>query len=220
VHDLRNPLSALTANIELIGKTLNNPAYADAPPRFVTGARTAGKRMMDMIDDLLNVSRFEAGELRPTLAPVYLPTLLSEQLDGFQSQAEREGKVLAVFAPPELPTVLADAGLIGRVIDNLVSNALKYTETGGQVEVVASQRDHIVEVAVRDNGQGIPPEYHSRIFDKFVQVTDESGQPLRKGTGLGLAFCRLAVLAHGGQIRVESERGQGSTFAFSLPLQV
>lgn len=71
---------------------------------------------------------------------------------------------------------------------------------------------------VIDDGQGIPPEYHSRIFDKFVQVTDPNGTPLRKGTGLGLAFCRLAVAAHGGQIRVESAPGQGSVFTFSLPI--
>lgn len=218
VHDLRNPLTAITANLDLIGKTLHNPAYPDAPPRFLTGARAAGQRMTGMIDDLLDVSKFEAGELRPVLTPVYLPTLLNEKIEAFRPLAEKEGKTLRVRAATELPLVPADAGLVGRVVENLVSNAFKYTDSGGTIEVSVEPGGPVVFVRVTDDGQGIPLEYHARIFDKFVQVTDSSGIPLRKGTGLGLAFCRLAVAAHGGQIRVESAPGQGSVFMFSLPL--
>jgi signal transduction histidine kinase len=218
IHDLRNPLTAITANLDLIGKTLQNPAYQDAPPRFLTSARAAGQRMTGMIDDLLNVSKFEAGELRPVTAPVYLPTLLNDKVEAFRPLAEKEGKTLRVNAPTELPVVMADAGLIGRVVENLLSNAFKYTEAGGTIEVSVQPGGPVVNVRVRDDGQGIPPEYHARIFEKFVQVTSPNGQPLRKGTGLGLAFCRMAVCAHGGQIRVESAPGQGSMFSFSLPL--
>ncbi|MGH2522521.1 MAG: sensor histidine kinase, partial [Anaerolineales bacterium] len=219
VHDLRNPLTAITSNLDLIGRTLNNPAYADAPPRFLSGARSAGQRMIGMIDDLLNVSKFEAGELRPVLAPVYLPTLLAEKEEAYLAQAEREEKTFTLHAPAELPTVMADAGLIGRVIDNVVSNAFKYTEAGGHIEVSVEHKSQALVVRVRDDGQGIPPEYHKRIFDKFVQVADQNGAPLRKGTGLGLAFCRLAVEAHGGTIWVRSAPGQGSTFSFTLPVE-
>jgi signal transduction histidine kinase len=218
VHDLRNPLTAITANLDLIGKTLNTAAYPDAPPRFLTGARAAGQRMTGMIDDLLNVSKFEAGELRPVVAPVYLPTLLNEKIDAYRPLAEKEGKTLCVNAAAELPLVMADAELLGRVVDNLVSNAFKYTDRDGTIEVSVVPGGPVVHVRVCDDGQGIPPEFHSRIFDKFVQVTDRTGTPLRKGTGLGLAFCRLAVAAHGGQIRVESTPGQGSVFTFSLPI--
>jgi signal transduction histidine kinase len=218
VHDLRNPLTALTANLDLISKTLNNPAYAAASPRFLTGARMAGQRMTGMIDDLLNVGKFEAGELRPVLAPVYLPTLLAEKAESYRPQAEKETKHLSVRAAAELPTVLADATLIGRVMDNLLSNAFKYTEPGGCVELQAERRGQEVVVRVVDDGQGIPADYHQRIFEKFVQVTEPNGAPLRKGTGLGLAFCRLAVEAHGGRIRVESTPGRGSIFFFNLPL--
>lgn len=218
VHDLRNPLTAITANLDLISKTMNDPAYADAPPRFLSSARGAGQRMMGLIDDLLNFSKLEAGELRPVLAPVYLPTLLTEKEEGFRPQAEKETKQFMVKAPAQLPTLQADAGLISRVIDNLISNAFKYTDSGGRIEVEAEQSNHALVVRVRDDGQGIPPEYHARIFDKFVQVADSSGAPLRKGTGLGLAFCRLAVEAHGGKIWVESSPGSGSTFSFTLPL--
>jgi len=218
VHDLRSPLTALTANLDLISKTLNNPAYPDAPPRFLSGAKAAGQRMTGMIDDLLNVGKFEAGEMRPVLAPIYLPTLLGDKVESYRSQAEKEQKTLSLRAPAELPTVLADLSLISRVIDNLLSNAFKYTEPGGAIEVAAERKGQAVVVHVRDNGQGIPAEFHQRIFEKFVQVTEPNGMPLRKGTGLGLAFCRLAVGAHGGHIRVESAPGRGSEFVFDLPL--
>jgi signal transduction histidine kinase len=218
VHDLRNPLTALTANLDLIGKTMNNPTYADAPPRFLAGARLAGQRMTGMIDDLLNVSKFEAGELRLVPAPIYLPTLLGDKVENYRSQAEKESKTLSLHAPAEMPTVMADGNLIGRVVDNLLSNAFKYTDPGGVIAVEAENKGSEIVVRVRDNGQGIPPDFVGRIFTKFVQVTHPNGAPLRKGTGLGLAFCRLAVEAHGGTIRVDSEPSRGSTFAFTLPL--
>jgi NtrC-family two-component system sensor histidine kinase KinB len=105
------------------------------------------------------------------------------------------------------------------VVDNLVSNAFKYTDRGGHIKVMVEHAEDTLLVHVRDDGQGIPDDYHDRIFEKFVQVTDDSGAPLRKGTGLGLAFCRLAVEAHGGRIWVVSVPGQGSTFSFTLPLE-
>jgi signal transduction histidine kinase len=220
VHDLRNPLTAITANLDLLGKALNNPSNPDAPPRFLASARASGQRMMGMIDDLLNVSKFEAGELRPALEPVYLPTLLIEKEESYRSQAKREGKTLTlkVNAPAQQCTIPGDAGLLGRVVDNLLSNAFKYTEPGGQIELSLDGDDHHLVVRVRDDGQGIPPDYHTRIFEKFVQVKNPDGVAIRKGTGLGLAFCRLAVEAHGGKIWVESVPGQGSTFSFTLPL--
>ncbi len=219
VHDLRNPLTAITANLDLINKTYTNPAYADALPRFLESARGAGKRMTHMIDDLLNVSKFEAGELRPASGPLYLPTLLAEKEAAYRSQAEREKKTIAIMASPELPTIRGDAELIGRVVDNLFSNALKYTLTEGHIGIRVDRQDNFLLVRVSDDGQGIPLEYQQRIFDKFVQVTDEQGRSLRKGTGLGLAFCRMAVEAHQGKIWVESVPGQGSTFLFTLPVR-
>jgi signal transduction histidine kinase len=113
-----------------------------------------------------------------------------------------------------------DVELIGRVLDNLVSNAFKYTHPGGQIEISARADETYLFVYVRDDGLGLPPEYRDRIFDKFVQVTDASGASLRKGIGLGLAFCRMAIEAHGGKIWVDSTLEQGSTFAFTLPLSL
>jgi len=218
VHDLRNPLMAITANLDLIAKAIKNPALTEAPLRFLANARASGQRMTGMMDDLLNVSKIEAGELRPETLPLSLSTLLAEKEPGYRSQAERDRKTMTISAPPELPAVRGDAEMIGRVLDNLVSNALKYTDLGGHIEITVEHADRALLVQVRDDGEGIPPEYHTRIFDKFVQVADPTGKPMRKGTGLGLAFCRLAVEAHRGKIWVESAPGTGSTFFFTLPL--
>ena len=218
VHDLRNPLTAIVANIDLIGRTIDNPTFAEASPRFVSSARLAGQRMTGMIDDLLNVSKFEAGELQPFFAPVYFPTLLAEKEPAYRAQAEQESKHFSIHAPADLPTVQADASLMARVIDNLVSNAFKYTDADGHVEIRVERRGSQLSLRVKDDGEGIPPEYQGRIFEKFVQVKNAMGAPLRKGTGLGLAFCRLAVEAHRGTIRVESLPGQGSEFIVTLPI--
>lgn len=113
---------------------------------------------------------------------------------------------------------MADVSLTSRVIDNLVSNALKYTESSGQIEISVTSDLETLQIAVRDDGLGIPPEFCDRIFDKFVQVADSQGASLRKGTGLGLAFCRMAIEAQGGKIWVESSNYKGSSFIFTLPL--
>jgi len=218
-HDLRNPLTTIIVNLDLSAMVRHDPDYDDDLPRLLMTARSAGERMINMIGDLLHVSKLEAGELRPALDTLSLPALLAEKDEACRSQAEGENKTLVIHASADLPPVMADAELIGRVIDNLISNALKYTVTGGRIEISAERHDQNLVVCVRDDGQGIPLEYHARIFDKFVQVTDSMDVPLRKGAGLGLAFCRLAVEAHGGKIWVESVPGQGSAFSFTLPLE-
>jgi signal transduction histidine kinase len=105
------------------------------------------------------------------------------------------------------------------VLDNLVANAFKFTRAGrGQIELSVSHKEDVLQFCVRDNGDGIAPEYHETIFDRFKQVTDNRGMPLRHGTGLGLAFSRMVIEAHGGEIWLESVPDQGSTFYFTLPL--
>ena len=118
----------------------------------------------------------------------------------------------------EARVVEGDGELIGRVLDNLIGNALKYTERGGHIWLTAVPHNDSLTVQVRDDGEGIAPTATAHIFDKFYQVKDDSGKPLRRGTGLGLTFCKLVVEAHHGRIWVESAPGQGSAFFFSLPL--
>ncbi len=218
VHDLRNPLTALNANLQLIEKLIRGEARDNDPLQYVARARIASQRMMRMIDDLLNVGKFEAGELRPVRAPISLTDLLNEKVEAYRAELERDNKSLAVCLTPELSGVIADANLLSRVIDNIISNALKYTGAGGRIEINAKRQADDLVICIRDDGQGIPPEHCSRIFDKFFQVTTATGEPLRHGTGLGLTFCRIAVEAHGGKIWVESAPQQGSAFYFTLPL--
>ncbi|MDX2215439.1 MAG: ATP-binding protein [Oculatellaceae cyanobacterium bins.114] len=217
VHDLRNPLSSIIVGLEMVDVVQAN---AVEQHRWVEIARTASYCMNGMIEDLLHLSKFEVGKLKPVLQSVDMTILLMAQVESYRAQAEMQNKHLVLQVPDSLPDVIADTNLISRVIDNLVSNALKYTEPGGLVEIGTQTDAESLQVYVRDDGQGIPAEYCDRIFDKFVQVTDAVGASLRKGTGLGLAFCRMAIEAHGGKIWVESINHQGSTFTFTLPFNV
>jgi two-component system, sensor histidine kinase and response regulator len=219
VHDLREPLTVIHLNLAPAGKAVQDPARAEMLRHALMTAQTNLTIIVDMIDDILKVSKLEDGALQPMLAPMNLAQLVRQKEPGYRLRAEEDNKSFINRVQADLPLLQADAGLIGRVIDNLVSNALKYTEAGGQIEIAAERQDTFVFVHICDDGSGIAPDYHTRIFDKYFQVTDEAGQPLRKGTGIGLTFCRLAVEAHGGRIWVDSGLGRGSVFSFALPLQ-
>jgi signal transduction histidine kinase len=218
VHDLRSPLTTIMANIQLVGKAFDHSLPMSELSRYLANARTAANRMKWMIDDLLNVSKLEAGEIQLTLKLVYLPTFLAEKRDAYLALVTEEGKTLTIHAPAELPTVMADVEMLGRVFDNLIDNAIKYTTTGGHINVTAAAHDLQVTIRVSDDGEGILPKDHNRIFDKFVQGTTSNARMPRHGTGLGLAFCRLAILAHGGTIMADGEPGRGATFTLTLPL--
>lgn len=164
------------------------------------------------------VSRMETQQWQLDLAAINLAELLTLRLSGYEAQAELDGKQFRAEMPAFSPIVLVDRKLMGRVLDNLVGNALKYTAADGWILLEVSIAETKAQIKVQDNGMGIPPDYLERIFDKYVQVTDSFGKPLRKGVGLGLTFCRQVVSAHGGEIWVESELAVGSAFYFTLPL--
>jgi len=130
---------------------------------------------------------------------------------------EAEGKALVLDLPSDLPPVLADRDLVRRVIDNLLSNALKYTTMRIEVSIEWHASESYLQVSVSDDGPGIPPQLRDVIFDRFVQA---EAADARKGAGLGLTFCRLAVEAHGGRIWVEGSEEGGCRFVFTLPVQV
>lgn len=218
IHDMRSPLTVISNSLDMIKLADSNDVVARSVPVLLDGARSAVKRIMSMIEDLLHVSKFEAGEMRPMFRIVPIHHLLIRKGHSFETIAEKEQKHFTLNLPSQLPGITADEDLIERVLDNLIYNAFKYTEPGGQISLTVQPQENHLLFEITDNGQGIPEEFHSRIFDKFVQVTSDDGEPLRKGTGLGLAFCRLAVEAHEGKIWVESQPEKGSTFSFTLPL--
>lgn len=224
VHDLRSPLTAINMNLHMlkqIGKkgaetTAVTPS-AITPDRFIDNAQTSVERMITLINDILDVARLESGKVKIQQTAVHLAPLFQERAENYQIAAQADQKQLLLQLPPELPPVLGDEELLRRVLDNLISNALKYTPKGGQIQLGVDIQASEVTCWVADNGEGISPENAKHIFDKFVQVLGEDGKPLRRGAGLGLTFCRLVVEAHNGRIWAESKLSEGSTFYFTLP---
>jgi signal transduction histidine kinase len=215
VHDLRNPLTAILASLDLIGRA-NQEGQGDLRTRFVGSAKAGAVRMTGLIDDMLSVSKIESGELKPQREMVALSELLADRVGGFAAQATAQNKLLAFNCADEV-SISLDPVLIGRVVDNLISNAFKYTdEVTGAIRVSAAAENGRVLVHVLDNGEGVPDDYKDKIFAKFVQAPDAK-RSLRKGTGLGLAFCRLVVEAHDGEIAVQDAPGGGSDFVFWIP---
>ncbi|HLB49178.1 MAG TPA: HAMP domain-containing sensor histidine kinase, partial [Anaerolineales bacterium] len=215
VHDLRNPLTAISASLELMTK-LGGEAQAETKERMIHNAQSASHRMTGMIEDLLTVSKIEAGEFKLQRQPIKLRDLLASAINTFAPQAAADHKTITLDCPPDL-TVSLDPQLISRVVENLVGNALKYTDANGKIQVIAHAENGRIAVTVRDSGSGVPDEYKKRIFEKFVQLSDDGSRPLRKGAGLGLAFSSLVVQQHGGEIKVEDAPGGGSDFVFRLP---
>jgi signal transduction histidine kinase len=169
-----------------------------------------------MINSILDVSKMEAG-----LIPLHLSECdLSVMIQGLIQSAAvmKKSRILDLEVAGGQTKVIGDPGLLARVFDNLLANALAYTsETSGEIHFRLVSDDQAVQVSVQDNGRGIPPEYHQKIFEKFFQVRGAlSGQ--RHSTGLGLTFCQLAVEAHGGQIGVQSAEDKGSLFWVELPI--
>lgn len=213
VHDLRNPLTGIAVYLELAQervRQLGEPQLvADMEAMSVSVRRLTG-----MVSDVLDVSRLEANAMPLQVAEADLRGLAAEAVASLGA-AGHATVVQANAGPPIMASV--DAGLMRRVIANLVGNAVKFSPRGGEVRVEVTQAATGVEIRVSDQGRGISPEFHQRIFEKFGQVNG-GNTPAVRSSGLGLTFCKLAVEAHGGAIGVESEVGVGSTFRVRLPL--
>ena len=211
-HELRTPLTSVQMGVHLL---LEGAAgeLNDKQAEVLGACREDCERLDKLMRDLLDLSRIEAGESQPDLQPIKARELIIDEAETLRPQVEAKALIFEVDVPVDLPLVVADRSQIERVVANLVVNSVRYTRQG-EIRIVAELRGHYVAVAVSDTGEGIPPEYLPHIFDKFVQVPGTA----TGGAGLGLAICRLIVEAHGGQISVQSEIGQGSTFTFTLPV--
>jgi NtrC-family two-component system sensor histidine kinase KinB len=169
------------------------------------------------VHDLLDLSKIEAGRVEMEFETLQVNIPVRKACSVFTKQAEKQQVELACNVPDGLAEVKADPNKITWVLTNLISNALRYTEPGGHIGVAAEELGDFVYLSVADDGAGIPLEYQSRVFDKFVQV---KGEKALGGSGLGLAIAREIVKAHGGTIWLHSTPGQGSTFTFTLPAAV
>lgn len=213
VHDLRTPLNALHLALESAVRSEDMARRQ----RVTDLALISVTRMATLIDNMLDVARMETNSLELAITATDVAEMLRSASQLLHLEAEIDGKHIQVDVDPQLPVVEIDRGLLERVVLNLMSNALKYSPAGRAVHVSAHLNGSNLRVSVRDEGDGIPPEYLDSVFEKYVRVIDDQGRR-RTGVGLGLTFCRLAVERHGGRIAVDSTVGKGSDFWFELPV--
>jgi len=210
VHDLRTPLTAMIVGVEMLEQ---DSALDEMQHEIVTIAAGGGKTLLGMINDLLDVEKMEAGSALLQYEELSANVLVTGALGQVASLALAGENTLITEIAPGLPAFAGDRNKLSRTLVNLIANAIKFTQ-GGTVTIAVFRNDNeSIRFAVRDTGEGIPSGAFERIFEKFGQLDSR-----RVGTGLGLAFCKLAVEAHGGRIEVESTLGVGSTFSFTIPL--
>ncbi|MBV9079502.1 MAG: hybrid sensor histidine kinase/response regulator [Elusimicrobia bacterium] len=218
MHDLVAPLTAIQVGVEaVLEKGAPGTPITESNIRMLRTAHEGCRRLMDMLRDVLSVSRLEEKKLPLALEKVEMKPLVETCVSILEPTRLLGNVNIATRFSEPLKTVVCDPSLMTRVVTNLISNSLKFTEPGGTVTVSAATEGKEAEVAVADTGLGIPKENLEKIFDKFFQGGE--AQTARKGQGLGLTFCRLAVEAHGGRIWAESEPGKGSRFVLRLPLE-
>jgi PAS domain S-box-containing protein len=215
VHDLNNPLTSIMAGAELAAECPGGLPGCENRDHLAV-VREAAVEMKKMLSDILDISRMEQGKMRLTRGKIRPGGLAGEAVRAMEYAAKAADRRLEIAVPGRLPRVAADAGVIGRVLENLISNALRYAPKDSAVKVSAAARKGRVEFSVADRGPGVAPEHLGRVFDKYFQSDPAPGGG-RKGKGLGLAFCRLAVEAHGGRIRAENLRPRGFAVRFDLP---
>jgi signal transduction histidine kinase len=215
IHDLKSPLSGLMGSLDYLDSGAIGE-FNDDQKKIISLAKKSSENMLVMIQNLLDAAKMEEKKLELRKEPVNVSDFFAGRKAQFEHMVANESKTLAFEVQEGLPDVEMDRQMMERVLDNLISNAVHHTTSGGKIEVKAEMKGDSVELSVADNGAGIPPEYLDKIFEKFVQL-DRKKAKLRTGSGLGLTFCKLAVESHGGKIRVESELNKGSRFVIALP---
>jgi signal transduction histidine kinase len=216
VHDLRNPLTNIRMALELLNQVSASSGVAETQHAEVLHiALNSTARMLSLVNAILDVNRLESGQMPLVREPVPLHDAVTEVNLMQMPQAMEKQLRLENAVPANLPVPHADAGLIRRVLQNLIGNAIKFTPDGGLVRVSAAAEagGERVIVTVCDTGPGLPPEIRANLFQKFV-----TGRHRERGSGLGLAYCRLAIEAHGGRIWTSTEPGWGAIFNFTLPV--
>jgi light-regulated signal transduction histidine kinase (bacteriophytochrome) len=208
-HDLQEPLRMVSSYTQLLGRRYGEKFDADAK-EFMGYIVDGAARMKQLIEDLLAYSR--VGTRGRDFRPVPLGRPLARALGNLKAAIDESG---AQVSSDPMPSVPADEAQLAQLFQNLIGNALKFRGPAApQIRLQVSENDKFVQIAVRDNGIGIEPQYFERIFMVFQRLHNKGEYP---GTGIGLAICKKVVERHGGQIRVESQPGEGSAFIFTLP---
>ena len=218
IHDMRTPLASTQLGLQFVlQETLDLPEPYRSTLEL---AYSSISQLTKMVNNLLDISRLEQGKLTLSKQPFALRAVVEERVRELEPLARADDKTFKVDIPDEFPMIRADREIVSRILGNLLDNALHHSTQESEISVVAKAvaDGDAVQVIVHNEGKTIPAEYHDVIFEKFRQV-DESGARNGSGVGLGLAFCKMAVEAHGGRIWVESEPGWGASLCFTLPLE-
>ena len=215
VHDLKGPISEMVANLDLLTYTVKGENL-----EYIQSSRTACDSLYRMVTDMLEITRMEEGRLNLYVTPVNPMEIIDDALSRLSGMAMIKEIRFAKEIPHEGENCLfkADRNFLSRVLQNLLVNAISYTDTGGGIILgYSTPKPNEIVFFVEDCGPGIPPGFEEKIFDKFVRV-NEADQNRAYSTGLGLAFCQMAVSAHGGTIRAENAIPTGARFSFTLPM--
>ncbi len=214
-HDLRSPLGNIVSSLDMMGTLLPPPTPDDSIHMMLSIANNSTARIQRLINSLLDISRLEAGQQIVDQQAVDPIALINEAIRDVLPNANGRNQTLEKKINSVLPLIWVDVDMIHRVLINLMENSVKFTPVGGRVEIGAQTDGILVKFWVRDNGPGVPESDRDRIFEKFTRLR---GKNRPGGLGVGLAFCKLAVIGHGGQIWVESELEKGTTFWLTLPV--
>jgi signal transduction histidine kinase len=214
VHDLRTPLTSIIAGMQTIGAAgeLN-----EVQQEVTTIALSGGQTLLGMINNLLDVEKMESGEMKLNYALLSVSDLVTNAIGQVALLAESKNQTLVQQIAPDLKYFRGDENMLVRTLVNLLGNAVKFTPDGGILTIAGRQDNGNLLLSVSDTGDGIPAACLDRIFEKFGQVESRRGGN-KMGTGLGLTFCKLVAEAHGGDLKVKSTPGQGSTFTLAMPL--
>jgi signal transduction histidine kinase len=214
-HELRTPLNAVIGFSEVLLQQIAGTVNAKQT-EYLQDIRASGRHLLSLINDILDLSKVEAGRMELQLGDVRLPEVLDDGVTMIRERAGEHRITISLDVDPSLGTLVADERKVKQVVANLLSNAVKFTPDGGRIAVRVARAEGEVRVAVEDTGVGIAVADQARIFEEFEQT--KHGREAAEGTGLGLTLSKKIVELHGGRIWVESEPGRGSTFTVALPL--
>ncbi len=212
-HELRTPLNAVLGFSDLLGEDRYGPLN-EKQKRYINHIASGGKHLLRLINDILDLSKIEAGRLQLAFENVRIETCFSEACDTLHPLISKKGHILVKRSEPGL-SVRADGTRLKQILMNLIGNAVKFTPDGGKIEVAATRTGDLVRIEVRDSGPGIPPEEQKRIFEAFYRLSQNAKGA--EGTGLGLAITQRLVELQGGHLGLDSQPGAGSCFYFTLP---
>jgi signal transduction histidine kinase len=215
-HELRTPLNAIIGFSQVLRQRLFGEVNAKQE-EYLDDILSSGNHLLSLINDVLDLSKVEAGQVKLVVATFSLREALERGVVMVREPATKGGVQLSIEHAPDVNLVDGDERRLRQVVFNLLSNAVKFTPEGGSIVLASARADGEVQVSVRDTGPGIGPEDHQRIFEEFQQT--DAGADQREGTGLGLALSKRLIELHGGRIWVESELGHGSRFVFTLPIE-